>query len=562
MTKTNTSKDALFSIQAQVDQEAISRVSRLFNAGLNDIVAELLQNARRSGASTVWFSQYTDLEMGDVIEVRDDGPGIADPATLFRLGQSRWNDDVQQKEDAAGMGFFSLAGRDVRVIAQKAGTNSSWILNADPDGFSGKAPIKGVLGPKDQRGLTIIFGTKNSENIVPAANAAAKYCPIPVMVEGVKAEQEDFLEGAQHVEIWRGLRIGIFKAKRHGGIHNPNLNFHGLTLRTSLPTLSQQYHDMLEVKIDVVSSVDLKLVLPARKEVVKDAFHSELWAKVETLLFEHVASQGPHSLAYKDYKTAKNRGINLEEACACLRPFTAAHADTDSNDWRAAESIAADALICLGSDDAVDEQNLVWAFEDKRSPVSLYEPNSAFKGYNWYDAIGVVEITGYVRELNGVRHQTPTGVLPEIIERPTRLFVVGELVTSGSITPWQVETDVILFAYADTSEVDESILCLTKEATADVNDLVDWMTRALFSPCHDLDAGSYDDQLKWFTDEAEDAAIAYLETLDAVQLNQVERILRRELYWILRPQSQITIAINGSDIEIHGLESAFQRNAA
>jgi hypothetical protein len=40
-------------IQAQVSSSTLSKVSRLFNASLTDCLNELLQNARRAGASAV-----------------------------------------------------------------------------------------------------------------------------------------------------------------------------------------------------------------------------------------------------------------------------------------------------------------------------------------------------------------------------------------------------------------------------------------------------------------------------------------------------------------------------
>ena len=40
-------------IRARIHERALSRVTKLFNAGLGDIFAELLQNARRGGAGRI-----------------------------------------------------------------------------------------------------------------------------------------------------------------------------------------------------------------------------------------------------------------------------------------------------------------------------------------------------------------------------------------------------------------------------------------------------------------------------------------------------------------------------
>ena len=119
------------SFHACVADDAISKVSRLFNATLDDIFAELFQNARRAGATQISVSQIDYPDIGPVICLIDDGPGLNDPRDLFTLGQSAWDDDVQSLEDAAGMGFFSLAGRRVRIIAQKHGTSQFWRGGSD-----------------------------------------------------------------------------------------------------------------------------------------------------------------------------------------------------------------------------------------------------------------------------------------------------------------------------------------------------------------------------------------------------------------------------------------------
>jgi hypothetical protein len=92
-------------IQAQVSQATLSKVSRLFNSSLTDCLNELLQNARRAGATTVKMTLSDDR----LLTLEDDGTGIAQPQTLLTLGESDWSEETQQQEDPAGMGVFSLA---------------------------------------------------------------------------------------------------------------------------------------------------------------------------------------------------------------------------------------------------------------------------------------------------------------------------------------------------------------------------------------------------------------------------------------------------------------------
>lgn len=53
-----------FTFHASVADDAISKVSRLFNAKLDDILAELFQNFRRAGASNITVDQFEVPEPG------------------------------------------------------------------------------------------------------------------------------------------------------------------------------------------------------------------------------------------------------------------------------------------------------------------------------------------------------------------------------------------------------------------------------------------------------------------------------------------------------------------
>jgi signal transduction histidine kinase len=98
-------------IQAQVSQSTLGKVSRLFNSSLTDCLNELLQNARRAGATAVKMTLSDDRHL----TLEDDGTGIAQPQTLLTLGESNWSEETKQQEDPAGMGVFSLANRDVTI---------------------------------------------------------------------------------------------------------------------------------------------------------------------------------------------------------------------------------------------------------------------------------------------------------------------------------------------------------------------------------------------------------------------------------------------------------------
>jgi Histidine kinase-, DNA gyrase B-, and HSP90-like ATPase len=129
-------------IQAQVSQATLNKVSRLFNSSLTDCLNELLQNARRANATAVKMTLSDDRQL----TIEDDGTGITQPQTLLTLGESNWSEETKQQEDPAGMGVFSLANRNVTIRSQ------DWQVHLTPAHFAGRRspllnPMKGSPAP-------------------------------------------------------------------------------------------------------------------------------------------------------------------------------------------------------------------------------------------------------------------------------------------------------------------------------------------------------------------------------------------------------------------------------
>src|SRR3546814_18037360 len=73
-------------IHSRVDPAAVTKVTRLFNNTLGDILSELIQNARRAGASAVDLKVIEADEAAFLANV-DDGAGIEDPSVILALGR-------------------------------------------------------------------------------------------------------------------------------------------------------------------------------------------------------------------------------------------------------------------------------------------------------------------------------------------------------------------------------------------------------------------------------------------------------------------------------------------
>ena len=86
----------MHTIHAAVNPRLLTKANRLFTGTLDGRIIELLQNARRAGATHVNI-----VNDQDYVTVADDGRGIADFAVLLDLGGSGWDETCEQSEDPA-----------------------------------------------------------------------------------------------------------------------------------------------------------------------------------------------------------------------------------------------------------------------------------------------------------------------------------------------------------------------------------------------------------------------------------------------------------------------------
>lgn len=69
----------------------MTKADRLFTGTLDGRIIELLQNARRAGATKVTISNRDGC-----VTVKDNGPGIDDFAKLLDLGGSGWDESASR----------------------------------------------------------------------------------------------------------------------------------------------------------------------------------------------------------------------------------------------------------------------------------------------------------------------------------------------------------------------------------------------------------------------------------------------------------------------------------
>lgn len=102
-------------VQVRVSEEGALRNQRYAFTDRYTLISELLQNARRAGASRI------DIDYDPVVRrlrTRDNGCGIRDFQTLFDFNESGWDQATQKHEHAFGVGFSKCLYEAERCIVR------------------------------------------------------------------------------------------------------------------------------------------------------------------------------------------------------------------------------------------------------------------------------------------------------------------------------------------------------------------------------------------------------------------------------------------------------------
>ncbi len=119
-------------VQLKVNEENLVKNLRHAFVDQEVFIAELMQNARRAGATYIEFCYD---ENTHTLEVADDGRGLKNPQDILTIAQSGWSDDIQQHESPFGMGFMSALYQASYVTIRSNGSKIEFHCN-DALGFS------------------------------------------------------------------------------------------------------------------------------------------------------------------------------------------------------------------------------------------------------------------------------------------------------------------------------------------------------------------------------------------------------------------------------------------
>ncbi|NJC35430.1 MULTISPECIES: ATP-binding protein [Sphingomonas] len=542
-------------IATAVAPETIAKVTRLFNNTAFDVICELLQNARRAGATGVALA-LNGAGAEHFLHITDDGHGIADPVSIVTLGRSGWSDETRRAEDPAGMGVFSLAGRDVIIRSFSKPDRQGWMAHIPASAWETSRPIAIEPDPI-MRGTAITVRVPDEwlKTLERDVARAAKHYPVPVTWNGAVLPQEDWLKDAVHVEEWYGVRIGVFqKHPSHYSSRDGRLNFHGLTIPCDLPYVQEVDRGGHWIaRVDIFDAPQIQLVLPARKEVVENTGIAALRDAVRLAIYRAIEAAGTHRLSAHDWREARSLGIALPEAEPYLFAWTAYAADSSRN-YESGARVTDTGMVLMPDFDALIGQPAQAAIA-KHNPFGgpLVEAQDAFKGYGWYDILARVEDMRF-RVTQGDR----TFIVSDSREAPAEAengwveAITLEATMSHAGAFIEVSTDAnVAFAPDQWScnSVDETSVFVRRGSEITALGVADILENAIFYASDDSDADSYDTQLERFQADAAERIIGLLEGDDAALENRIRDKLAGH-YFLVPEDRTVTVVIDRDRLDV------------
>jgi hypothetical protein len=523
------------SICGRVDAAILDKADRLFRNDDAGIWTELLQNARRAGATTLDISiEELNPDRGPCrITVQDNGWGIENFQSLLTLGGSNWNPETHLREDPAGMGFFSLCRSEVEV---RSGNRAVTIT---PAVFMGKCEAKVKDSCEFVPGTRLHFVRESTRSaLIRALETVSEFCPLDLRVEGRPVPRHDFLEGAVYREAIGGIEVGFSTQFKWAwnSYRDDNWNFYGSRIENSfagltglLPAKEHERPLTVFARFNVVDTGRVKLQLPDRRAIIQDEFLAAFHRKARAALYRFFQQLDRHVLPFHNWLEAKELGVKLEEAACRLETWHARPPDENIDPvfGYSEQRLVADAShVILVDRDLLDPFTLEGALHSgARLEGELYSDEPQFDGYSWYDRLPRVAGTRIL--LDDVAWEdwsSPGGVRPTNIE-------VELTIEQADLSDRTLRLPALI--HVDTSGTNELSFVAVRQSPWDSDELsgpfsvADFLMAATFCASDDVESDSWDTQREYYEEYIEHEVNSYFRGPKASLI----AMLRKAISW-------------------------------
>jgi hypothetical protein len=471
----------------------LTKADRLFTGTAEGRVIEILQNARRAGATEVRITNKDGF-----VTIEDNGSGIEDFQKLLDLGGSGWDEKLEAGEDPAGVGLFSLAPKEVTI------TSGDRQIVIGKDGWTGK-PVEVMTIPKAINGTIVRFRDEKPWDM-DLVEKHAVFAGNRVIVDGKYCHQMPFCSSqAIHYEN-PGCRIEVTDeiSKYHSQwasnwYHGRLLiNFHGQVVQVDhWPGKSRH---SLTILVDIADQTDIRLMLPARTRLVENQAFEQLKAAIELEFYKYFQKQKTHCLYYGEYLRAKELGIDLPEAQPQYRVGLISSEYNEPIDIAIPKDFKIeDGYLCFDGDckDDMAETNahlLAALGEFKDRPFVPVTIDNGFIGYSWSKLPKVTKVE-VIKGKEKLRHSINCGEIA-CFDKLSITVNTSDKKTFSSNVDMAVITEPPKGKY----QWSEETVCVTKEARNHLSAEHIWFHLGGYSD----EGDSFDTQLYYFEKELDE----------------------------------------------------------
>jgi hypothetical protein len=414
-------------IRAKVSNGILSKADRLFKNDDAGIWVELLQNARRAGATLIEVTIEPSSPGSEacLVTVKDNGGGIDNFQKLLTLGESGWDSATQAAEDPAGMGFYALCHSGIEVHSR----DRAVVIGSDV--FLGTAEAQVVKKDEFLAGTLLKFTRASSAKALETAlKSVTEFYPVEVSLNGKVLPRHDFLEGALYREVIDGIEVGLgtrFDHAPNSSSYIDNWNFHGARIRDAfefftglIDPLNPAATQTVFARFNVLETCRVRLQLPDRRAIIQGDSLASFYRKVRAAAYRFFQLQPQHALPYRNWAEARELGVALPEAAYLLSTWHAIPSDDDIDPLfeHSQRRLLADLSDVMLVDRNLSNQHTLEAALECGTKLrkSLWAEDSNLQGYSWYQKLPrVVDCEVF---LDGVSYhkRQKTGVRPFKIE--------------------------------------------------------------------------------------------------------------------------------------------------
>ena len=550
-------------IEAQLHEDALKQSSALRNANLRQALDEVLQNARRAGATLV---RIDNVEDGG-IRITDNGWGITDPQLVLSFGESNWDGPTTPREHAAGVGLYALARWNPTIRSRRAERpDQAWSVTLSEAHFRNGA--KATVLPDDggapqPHGTEVTIRRAETERMTASAAAtrltneqikdATRHFPVRVLLDGEEVEKANYLKNWAWRHTSKGLRIGVgtevWRIQQTG-----ELNFHGKQINDAgLPRVMDIDGRLWGAQIDVREAPELELTLPPDSTIVDGPFATRMREEAERAIYLGMTEAGQH-VKHQVRQRAAALGVNMPEPPQKLRVWQPERPNGQQPNRSEPTPIDSSCLIVDAEIMASDSQMLSYAAAGTPLAERLREGEPSHAGYHWYDSLGRVEAMRieardseqvYVRETNeDPRSAAPPAQCDDIILVLTIRRASGKTTTKipANIAFWDTDEDDV--------NVREIRATVRRHVTIQREVLRELLTNAFFWASDEHGADSYMTQRDRFTRDADIRAGDLLDCRREAAQSVIEELVRQHILPEIRQNQKATIRMEGASGQV------------